>query len=536
MCFRRHRRGKFEAAYEEKITISWSDDRQTVISMIGKGQTKKIGFDREIGIPKQNTSGRLSQRWIFAFMGFLAILNAYTMRVCLSITITEMAVSIKHNYTDQNTCKYDLNEKESVTNSTEGKYNWDERTQGLILSSFFWGYILTHIPGGILSERFGGKYTLGLGILSTAIFTLLTPLVVQWRGAVGLIVLRVLMGLGEGTTFPALNALLAQWTPPEERSIIGSLVFAGAQLGTVFANLVSGLILHQYEWPAVFYVFGSIGVLWFVVFVLICYSNPYEHPFISDREVKFLHERMNEHTHTKPPPVPWRHMLRSAPLWALIAAQVGHDWGFFTLVTDLPKYMSSVLNYSIKSNGLVSALPYLIMWFCSIGSSWLADWMITKGIMSRTNVRKLGTTIASIGPGVFIIAASYSSCDRTLVVAMFTIGMALMGTFYPGMKVNGLDLSPNYSGTLMALVNGMGALTGIVTPYIVGVLASEQTMSQWRIVFWIVLGVFILTNVIFVAYASGEVQYWNDPDFVIRDREERSRKKKDKKTKSTEKA
>ncbi|KYN14370.1 PREDICTED: putative inorganic phosphate cotransporter isoform X1 [Trachymyrmex cornetzi] len=480
--------------------------------------------------------GRLSQRWIFAFMGFLAILNAYTMRVCLSITITEMAVSIKHNYTDQDTCKYDLNEKESLTNSTEGKYDWDERTQGLILSSFFWGYILTHIPGGILSERFGGKYTLGLGILSTAIFTLLTPLVVQWGDAVGLIVLRVLMGLGEGTTFPALNALLAQWTPPEERSIIGSLVFAGAQLGTVFANLVSGLILHQYDWPMVFYVFGSIGVLWFVVFTLICYSNPYEHPYISEREVKFLHERMNEHTHTKPPPVPWRHMLRSAPLWALIAAQVGHDWGFFTLVTDLPKYMSSVLNYSIKSNGLVSALPYLIMWFCSIGSSWLADWMITKGIMSRTNVRKLGTTIASIGPGVFIIAASYSSCDRTLVVAMFTIGMALMGTFYPGMKVNGLDLSPNYSGTLMALVNGMGAFTGIITPYIVGELAPQQTMNQWRIVFWIVLAVFILTNAIFVMYASGEVQYWNDPDFVIRDREERSHKKKDKKAKSAEKA
>ena len=73
--------------------------------------------------------GRLSQRWIFAFMGFLAILNAYTMRVCLSITITEMAVSIKHNSTDQNICNYDVNEKESVTMSTEGKYDWDERTQ-----------------------------------------------------------------------------------------------------------------------------------------------------------------------------------------------------------------------------------------------------------------------------------------------------------------------------------------------------------------------------------------------------------------------
>ncbi|XP_012526725.1 putative inorganic phosphate cotransporter [Monomorium pharaonis] len=470
--------------------------------------------------------GRLAQRWIFAIMGFLAILNAYTMRICLSITITEMAIPIEHNYTVDHTCPAEP----SIKNETKvdpNRYDWDERTQGLILSSFYWGYVITHLPGGMLSERFGGKYTLGVGILSTAIFTLLTPVVVKWGEATGLIVLRILMGLGEGTTFPALNAMLAQWTPPEERSVIGSLVFAGAQLGTVFANVVSGLILHDFEWPTVFYVFGGIGVLWFVVFVLICYNNPDEHPFISNRERKYLHERMNEHTHKTPPPVPWRHMLRSAPVWALITAQIGHDWGFFTLVTDLPKYMSSVLKYTIKSNGFVSALPYLVMWFSSLGSSYLADWMITKGVMSRTNVRKLGTTIASIGPGVFIIAASYSKCDRTLVVTMFTIGMALMGTFYPGMKVNGLDLSPNYSGTLMALVNGIGAFTGIITPYIVGELAHQQTLMQWRTVFWIVLGVFIVTNIIFVIYASGEVEYWNDPDFVIRDREERKLKKKD---------
>lgn len=279
-----------------------------------------------------------------------------------------------------------------------------------------------------MAERFGGKYSLGLGIFSTAIFTLLTPVVVNFGESAGLIVLRILMGLGEGTTFPALNAMLAQWTPPEERSMIGSLVFAGAQLGTVLANLLSGLILHSYSWPAVFYVFGGMGVLWFLVWVLICYNNPYEHPFISEREVKYLHERMNEHTHTKPPPVPWRHMLSSTPVWALIAAQVGHDWGFFTMVTDLPKYMSSVLHYSIQGNGFVSSLPYLVMWFCSTASSWLADRIITKGIMSRTNVRKLGTTIASLGPAAFIIAASYASCDRTLVVTMFTIGMAMMGT------------------------------------------------------------------------------------------------------------
>lgn len=282
-----------------------------------------------------------------------------------------------------------------------------------------------------MAERFGGKYSLGLGILSTAVTTLLTPVAVQWGGATALIVLRFLMGLGEGTTFPALNSMLAQWTPPEERSKLGSLVFAGALLGTVFGTSVSGIILQDSPigWAAVFYVFGAVGVLWFVMWIILCYNNPDEHPFISERELKYLHDRMSAHTHKKPPLVPWRHMFTSVPFWALIAAQVGHDWGFFTMVTDLPTYMNNVMKFSIKNNGYLSSLPYLCMWISSLLSSWLADKMITSGFMSRTNVRKLGTTIASIGPGAFLVGASYAECDRTIVVVMFTIGMTLMGTF-----------------------------------------------------------------------------------------------------------
>lgn len=103
------------------------------------------------------------------------------------------------------------------------------------------------------------------------------------------------------------------------------------------------------------------------------------------------------------------------------------------------------------------------------------------------------------------------------------------------MKVNALDLSPNYSGTLMALVNGIGAFTGILTPYIVGVLAPNESLSEWRLVFWIVFAVFIVTNFIFVLYASGEVEYWNDPEFIIREREEKRRKTENEKKQNVEK-
>lgn len=84
--------------------------------------------------------------------------------------------------------------------------------------------------------------------------------------------------------------------------------------------------------------------------------------------------------------------------------------------------------------------------------------------------------LASIGPAAGVIAASYAGCDKTVVVSLFTTGMAFMGFFYPSLKVNALDLSPNYAGTLMAIVNGIGAISGIITPMIVGLIATNVSI------------------------------------------------------------
>jgi len=139
-----------------------------------------------------------------------------------------------------------------IEDEFQNRFDWDEKTQGEILSSFYYGYILTHLPGGVLSQKFGGKHTMGLGILSTAVFTLMTPYV-AYMGSRPLTILRFVEGLGEvkmtiytiyyfntsivinltfffviqGTTFPALCTLLAQWAPPEEKGKLSTLVFAG---------------------------------------------------------------------------------------------------------------------------------------------------------------------------------------------------------------------------------------------------------------------------------------------------------------------
>lgn len=65
-----------------------------------------------------------------------------------------------------------------------------------------------------------------------------------------------------------------------------------------------------------------------------------------------------------------------------------------------------------------------------------------------------------------------------MVVAMFTLGMSFMGTFYSGIKANSLDIAPNYAGVIMAVANGLGGLTGVVGPYIVGLLTENVSIIQ----------------------------------------------------------
>lgn len=81
--------------------------------------------------------------------------------------------------------------------------------------------------------------------------------------------------------------------------------------------------------------------------------------------------------------------------------------------------------------------------------------------------------LGAILPGIFMVLASYAGCNIWLVVLCFTLAMGTMGSYYPGMRVNGLDLSPNYAGLLMSLTNGLGSIAGIVAPVFAGMMAPN---------------------------------------------------------------
>ena len=80
------------------------------------------------------------------------------------------------------------------------EFGWDQTTRGIVLSSFFYGYLATQVFGGWLADRFGGKIVLGIGVVWWSVFTLITPPAAALSFTI-LFLARVGMGLGEGSPF-----------------------------------------------------------------------------------------------------------------------------------------------------------------------------------------------------------------------------------------------------------------------------------------------------------------------------------------------
>nr|CAD7267894.1 unnamed protein product [Timema shepardi] len=281
-------------------------------------------------------------------------------------------------------------------------------------------------------------------------------------------------------------------------------------------------------WPSIFYVFGTVGAVWSLLFLVTVYESPDEHPHIADDERKYITSSVWGSAGVSSPPIPWRAILRSMPFWAILVAHMGQNYGYETLMTELPTFMKQVLRFDIKQNGTLSALPYLAMWIFSMLASHVADWMKVLAhadeedcqryrvsnsfAYSPFNINSTRFPSGQYGPAIALIAASYTGCNADLTVALLTIGVGLNGGIYSGFKVNHLDISPRFAGILMSFTNCLANLAGLLAPMTAGYVINERpTQAAWRVVFMISSGVYIVCSTIYLIFGSGVRQPWDDP-------------------------
>lgn len=193
--------------------------------------------------------------------------------------------------------------------------------------------------------------------------------------------------------------------------------------------LLAGFLAGNFGWESVFYVMGILSAIWIFLWVWLIQDTPSKQPLISQEERNYINSSLG--SNDKPeleevkPPVPWRRVFTSLPFWAILVAHTCSNWGWYTLLIETSFYFKQVLHFNIKENAVVSAIPFLTMWFFSMALSKGLDALRARGNISTTFARKLSTLIASAIPLVCLLALCYIGCRRGLAVLLMGIGQLI---------------------------------------------------------------------------------------------------------------
>ncbi|XP_055838552.1 putative inorganic phosphate cotransporter [Episyrphus balteatus] len=439
----------------------------------------------------------------------LAMLTCYLQRVNISLSVIAM--------TDSKT-----------TNPDFPEYDWDEKQRSYIISSFFWGYIVTQFPGGFMARKFGVKITIFTAMFGSSLFNLLIPFCVPWGQWQVYCAIRVIQGLFQGLVFPSAHTHLAMWSPPEERTFLGGLCHLGVETGTILAMVLTGIIAaSDIGWPGISYVYGGTGIVFCVLWFIFAENSPTNARFITSGERNYILNSQGciEGETKANSPIPWKSIFTSVPFISLLLVRIGHNWGSSTTQSQIPIYLHGVLNMNILSNSFYSSLPHIATWVLSFVYFTAAEVVLKNKWASLSVVRKTINTIALWGPAAMLIAVGFLESDqKVLAITLLTLNEGLNGGHTVGSLLNLIDLSPNHTAVLTAVLNCITNTVPMITPLVVGMIVYDETQrTLWQIVFIIAAGFFFFGNLQYLFFGSTDAQPWNYAEVIHKNESEQKR-------------
>uniref|UniRef100_A0A182F445 Major facilitator superfamily (MFS) profile domain-containing protein n=1 Tax=Anopheles albimanus TaxID=7167 RepID=A0A182F445_ANOAL len=444
---------------------------------------------------------RIPTRFNVAIMLFMACLISYMLRVNMSVNILAMVQPIQSNTrpiadADNSTTggvrpNRTADQTTSIVPNYGPRYNWSSHEQSIILGAYFYGYLISSLPAGILAERFGGRGMVGVSLAFSSLFTALTPLAAEW-GMWMTIANRVVLGILGGVLYPALHNLISKWAPPDEKGKFVSALMGGT-FGTVVTWPLVGVLIETVGWSFAFYIPAAIGAIVSALWYLIVADAPSVHPRIKAEEQEYIQKSLGDTISKSKLLPPVLSLATSLPFLSLLVLHFGNLWGLYFLITAAPKFMSEVLGFNLAKAGFLAAMPYLARSLAAFLFGTVGDHLRKKALL------------AHIIPGLFLVGLIYIGFDPYVCVAIITLSLGFNGASTMTNLQNSQDLAPNFAGTLYGIINFVGTSSGFISPMLVAHFTAERsTMDEWRYVFLIGAAAYILPALLFVVFGSGQ--------------------------------
>jgi ACS family D-galactonate transporter-like MFS transporter len=353
---------------------------------------------------------------------------------------------------------------------------------GLIFSAFGWIYGPMCIPGGWLVDRIRPRIfypaTILLWSLATYGFGVST-------GFATLIAVRLLVGLFEVPSFLINNRIATTWFGENERATCVGAYTAAEYVGLAFLLPALAWLLTTFGWPSVFFVTGTVGVIWSVLFFLL-YREPRDMKGVNQAEIDLitasggipdLSERIQER----------RGAREAGSLWANFGVVFGRRklWGLYVgefcwattntfFLTWFPTYLVQYRHFSFIKAGFYGSVPFLAAFCGVICSGLLSDFCVRRGV-SLSVARKTpiigGMLLASI-----IIGANFVD-SAPLVIMFMAIAFFANGLASIHWSLVSAVAPERLIGLTSGTFNFVGSLAFITTPIVIGHLLTSGSIS-----------------------------------------------------------
>ena len=320
---------------------------------------------------------------------------------------------------------------------------------GVLLSVFYYSYVLAMVPAGWLGERYGAHRVLAAGVAIWSVATLLTGFA---TGFWTLLLLRLLLGVGESAGFPCSSQLFATQLRLGQIDMANGVMSFSYLVGPAIGTVLGGLLMPSYGWRAVFAVFGALSLLWIW-------------PLLRIR-LQPLARATDDPSDPAMPP--FSLILKQRGLWGTSLGLFASNYNFYFILAWLPDYLVRERGFSMGVMAAVAGSAYLINAISALAAGWVVAAWTRSGRSSNAFYKSLMafSHIASLGAMIGMTVLPVQGCIACL--CLFEIGLGLMS---PGVyAIPQIMAGPAATGRWVGVQNGCGNLAGVLAPLLTGIL------------------------------------------------------------------
>lgn len=402
---------------------------------------------------QQNRPRGVNLRWLMVSLAFLGLSINYIDRANLSVAVPY------------------LNKDLALSNGAIG----------IILGAFFWTYAVFQLPMGYWVDKFGARVVFSIAVVWWSIFTAATALA---RGFTSLFGFRLLLGAGEAGGYPSSAKVVSQWFPRQERALATSIYDAGARVGTALSLPIVTAVIAIFGWRASFVVTGVLGLIW-VVFWIVFYRSPRQHPRVSQEELQYIEAggaRLSDEGGSRRSQsrssggIQWRDLFRYRTIWGMMLGFFCLNFVIYFFITWFPDYLVSERHFKLLQLGFFGTIPPLVAVAGGLLGGFASDSLVRRGA-SLTVARK----VCLVGGMAFSSVIALAALVPSAVAALALLSLSYASLTFAAASVWSLpaDVAPeagagaaNWVGSIGGIQNFASNLAGIASPAVIGFLVD----------------------------------------------------------------